>query len=152
MTDRVRRRAARIIAIDERKRVLLLQYARPTGERYWATPGGGLETNESFEAAATREAAEELGVIGLALTPLWKASAVFEAAGRTIEQEERFFLLRLDASVITADVEEAHQAEGILRARWWTMSELRATRDLIFPEDLVTRVATVVAARPCGAP
>src|SRR5262249_14636436 len=90
MTLRVRRSAGRIIAIDERERVLLLQYARPTGATFWATPGGGLEANESFEAAAIREAAEELGVTGVTLTALWKASALFEAGGRTIDQEERF--------------------------------------------------------------
>jgi 8-oxo-dGTP pyrophosphatase MutT (NUDIX family) len=122
MTDPVRRRAARIIAIDEWGRVLLVQYARHTGERFWATPGGGLEANESFEGAAIREAAEELGVSAVNLTLLWTASAVFEAAGRTIDQEERFFLLKLDRSVPTMDVEEAHRAEGILQLRWWTMA------------------------------
>jgi 8-oxo-dGTP pyrophosphatase MutT (NUDIX family) len=146
MTGRVLRSAARIIAIDETERVLLLQYARSTGERFWATPGGGLEGDESFEAAAIREVAEELGVTGVTLEPLWNASTVFEAAGRTIDQEERFFLLRLDASVIPTDVRAAHQADGILQARWWTISELRDTNDLLFPEDLAARVAAVISA------
>jgi hypothetical protein len=54
------RRAARLIALDAADRILLLQYARPNGEKFWATPGGGLEPGETFEMAAAREAAEEL--------------------------------------------------------------------------------------------
>jgi hypothetical protein len=40
------RRAARLVVVDLRNRVLLFQYARLTGEKFWATPGGGLEDGE----------------------------------------------------------------------------------------------------------
>jgi len=50
------------IALDCDNRVLLFLYAPPSGEWFGGAPGGGLEENESFEQAATREAAEEVGL------------------------------------------------------------------------------------------
>ena len=44
----VARRAARVLIIDERSRVLLFGYREPTtGDEFWATPGGGIESGES---------------------------------------------------------------------------------------------------------
>lgn len=43
----------------ERERVLLIL---PRGETAWGAPGGGLEGEESFDAAAVREIREETGV------------------------------------------------------------------------------------------
>jgi len=48
------RRAARLVIVDQINSVLLFQY-EDGGRRWWATPGGGLEENETFEEAAARE-------------------------------------------------------------------------------------------------
>ena len=142
----VERRAARLIALDAADRILLLQYARPNGEKFWATPGGGLEPGETFEMAASREAVEELGVSAIELRPLWAGAAVFPVGDGSIHQEERFFLLRLDAEYLTAEVQQAHRLEGILQTRWWTLPELQCTAETVFPVDLAARVATIVRA------
>ncbi len=141
--DPVPRRAARLIALDANNRVLLLQYARPNGEKFWATPGGGLEPDETFEMAALREAAEELGVRDVQLEPLWEGVATFQIGGRSIHQEEKFFLLGLDALRAAADVQQAHRLEGIIQTRWWTLSDLRCTEETVFPDDLASRVAAL---------
>ena len=52
------RRAARLVVVDSRDRVLLRQHAPTHGAGVWATPGGGLENGDTFEEAAAREALE----------------------------------------------------------------------------------------------
>lgn len=134
------RSAARLVVLDAQGRLLLFQYARANGERFWATPGGGLESGESFERAAAREAREEVGVVVSNLTPLWESTVDFIAAGQHIHQHERFFLVRMLATAVREDVSLAHQREGILQSRWWPVTDLERTAETVFPLDLSQRL------------
>ncbi len=52
---------ASLIVINEQQEILLME--RYKGNRhYWVFPGGGVEDNETFEAAAIREAMEEVSL------------------------------------------------------------------------------------------
>lgn len=135
------RKAARIVAIDAAGRVLLLQHRGDDGP-FWATPGGALEAGETFEGAAAREAREELGVAldADSLELAWIGRARFSLAGKVVEQEERFFRIRLESVELTPSVRETHRREGILQVRWWELAALRDTREQVFPDDLVARV------------
>ena len=135
-----KRQAARIIARDPNGRVLLVRYARANGESFGATPGGGLEDGETFKQAALREASEELGVSNITLTPLWESMNSFVALDDLIHQEERFFLLECNASDLLSDVQAAHNKEGILETRWWSVAELESTEETFFPEDLAAKL------------
>ena len=138
------RRAARLVVVNSRNRVLLLQHLRITGEKFWATPGGGLEDGETFEKAAAREALEELGVRNPDLHALGDRTADFVLVDRQVHQKEKFFLLRLEALEYNDEVREVHSRESILATRWWSLPELSDTTELIFPEDLaeIARCAT----------
>ncbi|HLF99241.1 MAG TPA: NUDIX domain-containing protein [Acidimicrobiia bacterium] len=57
---RPRTLGARVLIVDAEGRVLLIRH---TYRRGWHLPGGGVRRAESFEAAARREAREEVGVI-----------------------------------------------------------------------------------------
>ncbi len=127
--------------LDPERSVLLVQYARSTGQRFWAVPGGGLEDDESFAQAAVREAREELGLIlGDAPPFAWAGSAEFEAGGSWIHQVEQFFVLNVPAGWRPEGVEEAHRKEGIVTCRWWTIDQVKNSTDPVFPEDLVQRI------------
>ncbi len=134
------RHAGRVIVLDPGDRVLLFRYdhAPPNG-RHWATPGGGLEPGEDHRAGARRELAEETG---------WDDVAVRDAVlldrwltmgygGRLVRQNERFFLARVPVERRPlGDVAAMHVHDGIRAARWWTLAELDATAEAVWPEGL----------------
>lgn len=140
--DTVRRQAGRVIVLDPDQRVLLVEYVRDSGERFWATPGGGLLEEETFERAARRELAEELGIQAGALLPLFQAESRFTFGGEQVVQEEQYFLLRLTDPEIPEDpdMEDARMMEGIISLRWWALEEIEAAQVKIFPEDLAGHV------------
>jgi ADP-ribose pyrophosphatase YjhB (NUDIX family) len=135
------RRAARLVVVDPNKNVFLFQY-EDAGRIWWATPGGGLEGDETFEEAAAREATEEIGVIRPTLTALWSQTVDFTFRGQAIRQHERFFLIRLLPEDVRVDeiIGEVHRIESIVAARWWSLEDLETSSEQVFPEDLAKRI------------
>jgi ADP-ribose pyrophosphatase YjhB (NUDIX family) len=135
--DPLLRRAARLVVIDPENKVLLFQY-EDDGRKWWATPGGGLEGEETFEEAAAREAAEELSPTGGILVPLWCRTVEFTFRGQWIRQVESYFLMRLSRLDFAPSetVREEHRREGIVAARWWSLEELETAAERVYPEDL----------------
>jgi 8-oxo-dGTP pyrophosphatase MutT (NUDIX family) len=141
--DQVFRQAARLLVIDPEHSVLLFKY-EDGGREWWATPGGGLEGDETFEQAAVREAAEELAVT-CTLEPLWCQTVEFSFRGQSIQQVERYFLVHVsrDDVALGGVVADAHRREGIVAARWWSVEEIEVTSERVFPEDLFERLRDV---------
>src|SRR5688572_6993371 len=136
------RRAARLLVIDPHNgEVLLFQY-EDGGRSWWATPGGGLDGDETFEEAAIREAGEELAIASRSFLPLWHRTVEFSFRGVPIRQAEQYFLLRIPQGDIALgqQVREAHRHEGIIATRWWSLEEIEATSEQVFPEDLPQRL------------
>jgi ADP-ribose pyrophosphatase YjhB (NUDIX family) len=128
------------VLLDANMRVLLFRHADGYGREFWATPGGGLEAGETAAQAARREAAEELGATDADLVELWTGHSEFDFANRRVSQTETFFLVKLNSEILGPEVRELHQLERIIEARWWSLDEVDATRDPVFPVDLVARV------------
>jgi TDG/mug DNA glycosylase family protein len=138
------RDAARGLIVDADRRVLLVQFEnRATQDRWWATPGGGVEPGESDEHALRRELREEIGLHDFVLGPL-----VFDGE-RSFPFQRKLYLQR--NRIYRVDVAEHHpsptvdlEAEDVVDFRWWTLDELRATSERLTPPELFAQLHTLV--------
>lgn len=143
------RRAARVLLVDGRGRVLLFRGGDPAApERgtWWITPGGGLDPGETHVAGAVREVFEETGLrlvpeqLG---EPVLHREIAFSFAGTDYAQAEQFFLARVDAYEVDTAGFTPLEVASVVEHRWWRRCDLRDTTDVVYPEglpDLLDRV------------
>src|SRR4051812_26312689 len=137
MTDGMRE-AARVLLIDPDGRILLLQGLDPDDPEsgtWWFTPGGGLEGDELPADAARREVREETGAVldGL-VGPVWERTSTFDFSGIHYHQHERYFVARVEPFALSPAARTALEIRALTDARWWTLAELEATTETIYPE------------------
>ena len=86
---------ARALVLDEQNRVAIHVVERDDifcAQRYFETPGGGLEEGESFEEAVVRECKEEIGYVVEPLCCLGEVEDYYNLIGR--KNINRYFLAR----------------------------------------------------------
>jgi G:T/U-mismatch repair DNA glycosylase/8-oxo-dGTP pyrophosphatase MutT (NUDIX family) len=141
----VERQAVRALVLDADDRVLLVQFRRPIGDRtWWGSPGGGIDPEESHEAALRRELREEIGLEDFEIGPL-----LYEHVGRfpwakvLYHQHNTTYLVRVHTHepVPTIDLDP----EGVADLRWWSPAELAASTEQFAPPDLPERVRRLTA-------
>jgi ADP-ribose pyrophosphatase YjhB (NUDIX family) len=133
------RHAARVLLLDPLDRVLLMRYDDPPpGNRHWSTPGGGLNPGEDYPQAALRELAEETGWTDITLDgEVLRQTRLLTHGGTPTRQFERLYLARTSTpGREIRGVEAMHVSDGIAAWRWWTLAELDATTELIFPAGI----------------
>jgi 8-oxo-dGTP pyrophosphatase MutT (NUDIX family) len=148
------RLAGRVIAIDPAGRVLLFRYDDPPPKGiHWATPGGGVEGNEDFYQAACRELAEETGwtdvPVGRAEVHQRTSPLRHSPTGQLINQADHYFIGRVaQERRPLGEVAAMHVSDGIDASRWWTLDELDATDENIYPQGLAGLVRSALAEQP----
>jgi 8-oxo-dGTP pyrophosphatase MutT (NUDIX family) len=147
------RLAARVLLLDPGNRVLLMRYDDgPPNGRHWSTPGGGVESGEEYPAAALRELAEETGWRDIALGPeVLRRSFRMEYAGKIVNQHERLYLARThQPGRPISGVDAMHVSDGIAAWRWWSLAELDATDERVWPPGLADLIRAVLAGERPG--
>jgi 8-oxo-dGTP pyrophosphatase MutT (NUDIX family) len=151
----IERRAARALLIA-RDSVLLIRGcdpARPELGDWWLTPGGGIEEGESLAVAVAREVREETG---LDLPPDQFGTCVatrvaeFDFDGQAFHQREWFFAVQVSRFTPAADGWDAVERRALLDHRWWTLDELDATEELVYPRELAAVVRAVIDGPPAA--
>jgi 8-oxo-dGTP pyrophosphatase MutT (NUDIX family) len=143
------RRAARVLLIDAAERTLLLRGGDPARpeQRWWFTPGGGLDEGETPAQGAARELMEETGLridpaeLG---APVHHETTEFSYDTRQYRQTQDFFVLRVAEWQVDTAGFDADEQRTITAHRWWSAAEIDASTEQIFPAelaDLLRRVA-----------
>ena len=142
------RHTARAVLLDPQDRVLLFEFALPKGmiaggpERFWATPGGAIEADEDVLDAVAREVREETGISDFSIGPeLWMGEQTLTVHGVPTFMRERFFLVRATTNNISRDGWTDLERDVMRAYRWWSVDELIATSETVFPKDFGKLVA-----------
>ncbi|MEZ4523757.1 MAG: NUDIX domain-containing protein [Thermomicrobiales bacterium] len=148
------RPSSRLLILDPDDRLLLFKtVGMPMNpdtmiEEYWHVPGGGLEPGETFEEAASRELWEETGISDADIGPcVWIREQILHFPMMGIGEalsHERFFPARVARIEPVFDNLANYESAGIDSYHWWTLDELRATTDVVFPENLPSLLDPVI--------
>ncbi len=144
-----KRPSARLLLLDDDARVFLFKFrfGLPNGlvQKFWASPGGGVKSGESFEAAARRELFEETGLDADIGVEVDRRTVNFTMPdGQDVLAEERYFLVRCTVREFDFSRWTPLEKKILVDRQWWTRDALRQTTDVVFPEnlaDLLDRIA-----------
>ena len=147
------RETARVILLDPQNQILLLKGrlpSDPTAPGVWFTVGGGVEAGESLEEAARREIFEETGfVVARVGAVLWRHEQRFaDRKGRPILIKEAFMLARCGSGEPSREGWVALEREFVDDIRWWTISDLLATNEPVYPANLALKLQEILQTSP----
>ncbi len=136
------RRAARVLLVDDERRVLLQHCCDPSAREagsWWNTLGGGLDDGESFSQAAARELHEETGLVVEASAlgeVVHRRLTEFSFGGVRYRQSEEYFLLRTEPFDGAPTGHSELEMMAVLGTRWWDRDALRTTDERVYPAEL----------------
>ena len=142
------RPAARVLLFDPGGRLLMFRAFGSSDEHpeLWITPGGGLESGESCEAAAKRELWEETGISVEDVGPcVWVRDHVFRWEGRLLRSVEQFFVVRAPRKSISTAGWTEEEREQLREARWWTQSEILGSSEVFVPRNLGELIGPLIS-------
>lgn len=147
-----RRLTARVLLFDPQGRLLLMKGRLPSAPEApgaWFTIGGGARPGESILAAAAREIGEETGFTQFELGPVvWRRTGSLPlAGGEPVWFDEHYVVARCAGGEVSRAGWDETEQMLIDDIRWWTLGELSATDEPVFPPGLAGRLGPIAAGR-----
>ena len=144
------RLTARVLLLDPQDRILLMKGRLPSNPHApgaWFTVGGGVEPGESLSAAALREIREETGFGEASVgSVLWEGEQIHhDRKGRPVRVKESFMVARCAGGEPARDGWQGLEREFVDDIRWWTLAELAACAEPVFPADLAERLGEILS-------
>jgi len=150
------RPTVRVVLLDPDGRVLLMKGRFPGGPREgaWFTVGGGAEPGEAIHETALREVREETGFAELDLGPaVWlRGGPLTLPSGERVMMRETYVVARCAGGEPSREGWDEIERSQMLDLRWWTLDQLVACRERIYPGRLAELLADLLAGRLPGEP
>lgn len=137
--------SARALLVDPQDRVLLMRLAsgrvalEPTASRqtFWLTPGGSLQSGESFENALLREIFEETGLrLSHPGQWIWTSPKRIVRDGRSVDTLARVYIQRVPSFEPMPTALTVEERESFCEFRWWSIDEIAASSETFVPRQL----------------
>jgi len=145
------RPTVRVLLIGPDGRILLVRFSDPRlnrGRVFWATVGGEREPGESLEAGALRETLEETGLTDLELGPVvWTDDPIIRIGGEKVQFRETYIVARTKGGALSRLGFTEEEKRAVTELRWWTVDEIRAAQEQIYPEFLADWLPDILAGR-----
>ncbi len=148
------RKTARVLLFDPQNRLLLVRMHDPDvgdaegkvlAEPYWVTIGGEIDPGEDIATAARREVREETGLTDLRLgPPVWTTEHMLCIHGKTRRLQETFLPAWTESTTLARDAWSETERRVLQGFKWWTLAELQATNETIFPTSLVRHLTALL--------
>jgi 8-oxo-dGTP pyrophosphatase MutT (NUDIX family) len=144
------RRSARLIILNSDNQLLLMQIkldkpadpSAPITKPYWVTLGGGVNPDETLEAAAERELEEETGIRNIRIgQKIWHG----QWRGATRINDETYFVVKVPSG-ITLDHSglEAEEQKVIKTMRWWNVEDMKNSDEIFIPQRLAAYLGPII--------
>lgn len=135
------RSMSRVLVFDEQDRILLfLQYGKSHDvPPRWITPGGGVDPGETHDQAAIRELREETGLVVESIDPpFWTRDYDADQRWHVYEVgHDEWYELRVASFTPSRYGWTDEEQVDVVEHRWWTLSDLQRTPDLLEPAELL---------------
>ncbi|WP_337268624.1 NUDIX hydrolase [Oryzifoliimicrobium ureilyticus] len=140
----------RVILLSPFKRVLLIHYRNTdrsgVDNPCWILAGGGMDAGETIADTALREIKEETGLSHVSLGPVvWYGEDSIRSGNWGITYKEHFIVAHSQTEDLCKDGWTEHEHRQITQMRWWSVEEIRQSRDAIYPLGLHDLLIPILA-------